>query len=64
MPKMKSHKASHKRFRKTGRGKIVRRGGNRLHKSEHRPTRVMKRRQTDLEVSSADQDRVKRLLES
>ena len=62
MHKMKSHKASHKRCRKTGSGKIMRRGGNRLHKSEHRPTRVMKRRETDLEASSADQPRLKRLL--
>ena len=47
---------------KTRSGKIMRRGGNRLHKSEHRPTRVMKRRETDQEVSKADADRLKRLL--
>lgn len=62
MSKMKSHKASKKRFRTTGTGKIMRRGGNRLHKSEHRPTRVMKRRETDLQVSDADAGRLKRML--
>ena len=62
MPKMKSHKAAKKRFRTTGSGKLMRRGGNRLHKSEHRPTRVMKRRATDQQVAAADADRVKRML--
>jgi large subunit ribosomal protein L35 len=38
MPKMKTHKGTAKRFRKTGTGKLVRQQANRRHIMEKKPT--------------------------
>ena len=39
MPKMKTHKGTAKRFRKTGTGKLVRQQANRRHIMEKKPTK-------------------------
>lgn len=62
MPKMKSHSGSKKRFKVTGTGKITRRQANRRHLLEHKSSRRTRRLMPDVEVSSADTKRVKRLL--
>jgi large subunit ribosomal protein L35 len=62
MPKMKSHSGSKKRFKVTGSGKVTRRQANRRHLLEHKSSRRTRRLMPDVEVSSADVKRVKRLL--
>ncbi len=62
MPKMKTHSGSKKRFKVTGSGKITRRQANRRHLLEHKSSRRTRRLMPDVEVSSADSKRVKRLL--
>ena len=62
MPKMKTHRAAAKRFRKTASGKLKRWKANKSHILTKK-TRKRKRglRKSAL-VSAADQDRMKRLL--
>ncbi len=62
MPKMKTHRAAAKRFRKTAGGKLKRWKANKSHILTKK-TRKRKRglRKSTL-VSAADQDRMKRLL--
>lgn len=62
MPKMKTHSGSKKRFKVTGSGKVTRRQANRRHLLEHKSSRRTRRLMPDVEVSSADSKRVKRLL--
>ena len=62
MPKMKTHSGSKKRFKVTGSGKITRRQANRRHLLEHKSSRRTRRLMPNVEVSSADSKRVKRLL--
>ena len=62
MPKAKTHSGASKRFRKTGTGKIVRQKAGRRHLLEHKSSRRTRRLMPDVEVSSADVKRVKRLL--
>jgi large subunit ribosomal protein L35 len=62
MPKMKTHSGSRKRFKITGSGKVLRRQANRRHLLEHKSSRRTRRLMPDVEVSSADTKRVKRLL--
>ncbi|MEA3344833.1 MAG: 50S ribosomal protein L35 [Chloroflexota bacterium] len=62
MPKMKTHKATAKRFRITGSGKIRRRkqGGNHLRRKK---TKRSKRKYSQkLPVSDADEKRIKQIL--
>ncbi|MDI3269622.1 MAG: 50S ribosomal protein L35 [Bacillota bacterium] len=61
MPKMKTHKATAKRFKRTGSGKWVRARANRIHR--HNKTKRAKRElDKKMLVSPADEKRVERLL--
>ena len=62
MPKMKTHKGTAKRFRKTGTGKLVRQQANRRHIMEKKPTKRTSRLDGRTDVAQADVPRVKRLL--
>ena len=62
MPKMKTHKGTAKRFRKTGTGKLVRQQANRRHIMEKKPTKRTRRLDGRTDVATADVPRIKRLL--
>ena len=62
MPKMKTHKGTAKRFRKTGTGKLVRQQANRRHIMEKKPTKRTRRLDGRTDVAQTDVPRVKRLL--
>lgn len=62
MPKMKTHKGTAKRFRKTGTGKLVRQQANRRHIMEKKPTKRTRRLDGRVDVAPADVPRIKRLL--
>ena len=62
MPKMKTHKGTAKRFRKTGTGKLVRQQATRRHIMEKKPTKRTRRLDGRTDVAQADVPRVKRLL--
>ncbi|WP_010542545.1 50S ribosomal protein L35 [Dietzia alimentaria] len=62
MPKMKTHKGTAKRFRKTGTGKLVRQQANRRHIMEKKPSTRTRRLDGRVDVAPADVPRVKRLL--
>lgn len=62
MPKMKSHSGASKRFKVSGRGKLLRQQANRRHLFEHKPTRRTRRLDGQVSVSTPDVPRVKRLL--
>ncbi len=62
MPKMKTHSGAKKRFRRTGSGKIMRRGGSVRHMLEHKSSKRKRRQDRDMELSPNDRKRVKRLL--
>ena len=61
MPKMKTHKGTAKRFRKTGTGKLVRQSANRRHIMEKKPTKRTRRLDGRTDVAPADVPRVNRL---
>ena len=58
MPKLKTHKASAKRIRATGSGKLMRDKAAKSHLLTHKS----KRKKTPLEISTADRRKVKKLL--
>ncbi|WP_018179788.1 50S ribosomal protein L35 [Jongsikchunia kroppenstedtii] len=62
MPKAKTHKGTAKRFKVTGKGKIVRQKANRRHLLEHKPSRRTRRLDGTTVVSENDAPRLKRLL--
>ena len=62
MPKMKTHKGTAKRFRKTGTGKLVRQQANRRHIMEKKPTTRTRRLDGRIDVAKADAPRINRLL--
>ena len=62
MPKMKTHKGTAKRFRKTGTGKLVRQQANRRHIMEKKPTKRTRRLDGRTDVAPADVPRITRLL--
>jgi large subunit ribosomal protein L35 len=62
MPKAKTHSGAAKRFRVTGTGKLMRRRANRNHLLEHKPSRRTRRLYNEVELSSSDQSRMKKLL--
>lgn len=62
MPKNKTHSGAKKRFRTTGSGKVLREQAKRRHLAEHKPSSKMRRLGMDLEVSSADVTKIKKLL--
>ncbi len=62
MPKMKTHKATAKRFKITGTGKLLRRKQRSTHLRRKKSKRVRRSFDKDHPVSKTDQKRVRRLL--
>jgi large subunit ribosomal protein L35 len=62
MPKMKTHRGAAKRFKVTGRGKIMRRRAFLNHILEKKPTKRTRRLHGEVEVRGGDRDQAKRLL--
>lgn len=62
MPKLKTHKATAKRFKLTGKGKLRRLRQGRSHLRRKKSKRVLRSYSKDLPVAKADQQRVRRLL--
>jgi large subunit ribosomal protein L35 len=62
MPKMKPHSGAKKRFRVTGTGKIMRRRANHNHLLEHKSSTRKRRLFNEVELSSADAKKAKKLL--
>lgn len=62
MPKMKTHKATAKRFKVTGSGKLRRLKARRSHLRRRRSKRVRRSFDKDQPVARVDEKRVRRLL--
>ena len=62
MPKMKTHSGAKKRFRVTGKGKVMREQTNARHLLEYKPSRRTRRLALDVTASPADTKKIKRLL--
>lgn len=62
MPKMKTHKGAHKRYRITGSGKVVRRKINRGHLLTKKSPKRKRRLGLTAEVSRELEDRVEKAL--
>ncbi|MBI2169483.1 MAG: 50S ribosomal protein L35 [Actinobacteria bacterium] len=62
MPKMKTHRASAKRFKSTGSGRILRRRGFRAHLLEKKPTKRTRRLGRPAEVTGGQRRHVRRAL--
>ena len=62
MPKMKTHRGAAKRFKVTGRGRILRRQAFRSHLLEKKPSRRTRRLAAERELTGGDRTQVKRLL--
>ena len=62
MPKMKSHSGTSKRFKVSGKGKLLRQQANRRHLLEHKSSRRTRRLDGKEVVAAVDAPRVKRLL--
>ena len=62
MPKLKTHKATAKRFKLTGRGKLRRLKGRRSHLRRKKSKRVRREFDKDHPVDRVDRRRVRRLL--
>ncbi|MBJ8341565.1 MULTISPECIES: 50S ribosomal protein L35 [Antrihabitans] len=62
MPKMKSHSGASKRFKVSGRGKLLREQANRRHLLEHKSSRRTRRLDGQTDVAAVDAPRIKRLL--
>jgi large subunit ribosomal protein L35 len=62
MPKMKTHSGAKKRFRVTGKGKLVHRRTNRKHLLEHKSSRRTRRLANDEVMSPADAKKANKLL--
>ncbi len=62
MPKTKTHSASKKRFRVTGKGKVLRRHAMKSHLLEHKTAKRKRGFRKMHDVSKADTKGIKRLL--
>lgn len=62
MPKMKSHRGSAKRFKRTGSGKIKRFQANKNHMLTAKTTKRKRQLRRAEEVDAADVPRIERLL--
>ncbi len=62
MPKMKTHKATAKRFKITGKGKLRRLKQRRSHLRRRKSKRVRRSFDKDLPVDKVDDKRIRRLL--
>lgn len=62
MPKMKAHTGAAKRFKKTGRGKLVRGHAYAGHLMEGKPGQRRRRVTGEANVAASDRKRVRRML--
>jgi large subunit ribosomal protein L35 len=62
MPKMKTHKGAAARVKVTGSGRLRRRQKNRGHIMEKKASKRTRRLAREVEVSSASEKRIKRML--
>ncbi len=62
MPKMKTHRGAAKRFKTTGKGKLVRRRRNRNHILEKKSSSRKRRLAMEAELNPADAPRIKQML--
>jgi large subunit ribosomal protein L35 len=62
MPKMKTHSGAKKRFRVTGKGKLMREQANRRHLFEYKSSRRTRRLAGDVDVAPSDVRKIKKLL--
>jgi len=62
MPKNKTHSGAKKRFRLTGKGKVMREQANGRHLMEHKSSKYTRSIAGDVEVAKADVKRIKKLL--
>jgi large subunit ribosomal protein L35 len=62
MPKMKTHSGAAKRFKITGRGKLLRQRVNRNHMLEKKPSTRIRRLKREVALQGGDEARMKRLL--
>ncbi|HLS10359.1 50S ribosomal protein L35 [Lentibacillus sp.] len=62
MPKMKSHKGSQKRFRKTGTGKLKRAHAYTSHMFAHKSQKQKRKLRKSAIVSNSDYRRIKTML--
>ena len=62
MPKMKTHSGAKKRFKKTGKGKIMHEQANNQHLYEQKSSRRKRRLDVDKTLSGGDAKTAKRLL--
>ena len=62
MPKMKTHRGAHKRFRSTGTGKFKRSKAYKSHILTKKSTKRKRKLDTPTIVSKADQKKVERML--
>jgi large subunit ribosomal protein L35 len=62
MPKMKTHKGAAARVKITGSGRLRRRQKNRGHIMEKKASKRTRRLAREVEVSSASEKRIKRML--
>jgi large subunit ribosomal protein L35 len=62
MPKMKTHSGAKKRFRVTGKGKLVHRRAGRNHLLEHKSSRRTRRLANEEVMSPADAKKANKLL--
>ncbi|MBI4942376.1 50S ribosomal protein L35 [Kineosporia sp. A_224] len=62
MPKMKTHSGAKKRFRVTGKGKVMREQANRRHLFEGKASKRTRRLAQDVALAPANAKGIKRLL--
>jgi large subunit ribosomal protein L35 len=62
MPKNKTHSGASKRFRLTGKGKLMRLQAGRRHYLEHKPSTLTRRLHGQVEMAKADTRKVKKLI--
>ena len=62
MPKMKTHSGAKKRFKKTGKGKLIHEQANNQHLYEQKSSRRKRRLSVDKTLNDGDTKTVKRLL--
>ena len=62
MPKQKTHRGAAKRFRITGRGKVIRRKAFRSHLLETKSSRRTRRLDREVVLTGGDRKHVERLL--
>ena len=62
MPKNKTHSGAKKRFRVTGSGKVMRERANHVHKFHEKTPQHARRLANDVQVSNADEKKIKKLL--